>query len=207
MITALILAQCFTVDGAKPGWNEIVVPPDVPQLAAFGADQFRAGETALVTHDVSQVLRHASKSGVGKFVVEASLPRGAQAVSVRFAQPLDGAKVDAVLEGSRGRVAVLDEKRLATAEVNVRVTLPDADRLVLTVHHHLRSAPALQSLDVEQLTVPVLEGVKSSPGTLFVYDAGGPLTLCNRPGVQLTVAARRLWEPRGPTAALRPRPQ
>lgn len=207
MIIALILAQCFTVDGAKPGWNEIAVPPDVPQLAAFEADQFRVGETALVTHDVSQVLRHASKSGVGKFVVEASLPPGARSVTVRFAQPLDGAKVDAVLEGPRGRVAVLDEKRIATSEVTVRVTLPDANRFVLTVHHHLRSAPSLESLDVEQLTVPTLEGVTSPPGTLFVYDPGGPLTLCNRPGVPLTVTARRLSEPRGPSATLRPRPQ
>jgi hypothetical protein len=209
VITALILAQCFVVDDGAPGWNELALPPEAPQLVAVGvSDQFRAGEPALVTHDLAQVLRRAYKAGVGKFVVEVALPTGARSVTARFARPLHGAKVDAVLEGSRGRMAVLDEKRQPTAEVNVRVSLPDADRLVLTVHHHLRAEPSLESLDVEQLMVPALAGAKSPPGAraLFVYNPGGPLTLCNRPGEMMTVTARRLSDERVTRPLLRPLP-
>lgn len=209
MIAALVLAQCFLVEDASPGWKQIALPELAPQLAAAEAfEQYRSQEPVLVTWDQADVLRVAGPAGLGKVVVEVSVPRAARAIIVSFARPLDGAKVDAVLEGPRGRIALLDEKRVAGRELSLRPSLPDANRLTVTVHHHLRSAPVLERVAVEQLIVPTrspeLEAAMKAPGSLYVRSPGGPLTLCQRPGQLLVVSKRVLDEGAPVLARLRP---
>lgn len=190
MIAALVLAQCFVTADESPGWKQIALPPEAPQLAAPEAyEQFRGHEPAIVTWNTAQLVLSARETGLGKVTVEAAIPANARSATVRFVQPLRGAKVDAALVGDFGRISVHDQRRFAGSEVDVRIALPQPQRLVLTVHHHLRPEPTLELIRVEALVVPgrAFSTERRTERALYVLNPGGPITLCNRPGQAMRV--------------------
>lgn len=200
MILAIVLAQCFVLEDPTPGWKQVTLPADAPQLAApEGYEQFRSGDPVTMTHDLEAIFRSTWKSSPGKHEFEFTLPPGARTLTVQFAQPLYGAKVDAVLEGHRGRMAVLNEKRIEGDRLELAVALPDASTARLSVHSHLRGAPTLSFAEVQRVIMP-----NQSPDvpaqfalarSLFVLKGPGPLTLCQRPGQSLRINARSLLNP------------
>lgn len=200
MILALVLSQCFVLEDPTPGWKQVTLPAEAPQLAApDGYEQLRSGDAVIVTHDLESIFRSTWKSSPGKHEFEFALPPGARTLTVRFSQPLHGAKVDVVLEGHRGRMAVLNEKRIEGDRLDLGVALPDASKALISVHSHLRGEPSLSFAEVERVIVP-----GQSPDvpaqfalgrSLFVLKAAGPLTLCQQPGQSLRINARSLLNP------------
>ncbi|MBL8919310.1 MAG: hypothetical protein JNJ54_10645 [Myxococcaceae bacterium] len=202
----MILAQCFVIDDESSGWKQIALPPGAPHLAASEAyEQFRGQEPALVTWDTAQVVLSTRETGLGKVTVETAIPANARAATVRFARPLDGARVDAVLVGDWGRIPVHDGRRFAGNEVTVRIPVPESQRLVLTVHHHLRAEPTLELIRVEALVIPAraFPNDRRDERALYVFNPGGPVTLCNRPGQALTVSTRLLEDRKVVTPRIR----
>lgn len=210
MITALVtgvLAQCFVIDDATPGWKQITLPASAPQLAAPDAyDQFRTGELAIIRHELPEVLRSSYRSAMGRQTFDLALPPDSRSVTMRFGRPLDGAKVDVVLEGNRGRMALLDERRTSGSELVWKVALPDANRAIVTVHYHLRDTPTLDAATVERHVTP-LQAADFPPqlkleNSLYVFNPGGPITLCQRPGQPMVLAATSLQQSRVRSVAL-----
>lgn len=209
---ALVLAQCFVIGDGTPGWKQVTLPSDAPQLAADeGVPQFRPADPVIVVHDTEQVFRSTRTSSLGTHEFQFALPPNARTLRVEFARPLDGAKVDAVLEGPRGRMAVMDEKRTSGARLELLVSLPDASKATLSVHSHLRGAPTLQSAEVERELTPA-HSPEFTPQltvghSLYVLKGPGPLTVCQRPGQALRVRARELRDAQVTSALLTRQPR
>jgi hypothetical protein len=199
-LVALVLAQCFVMNDATPGWKQIALPANAPHLAApEGSEQFRTTDLATVTHALTDVLRNSYRSGIGRQTFDFALPPNTKTVTLRFARSLDAAKVDAVVEGSRGRMSVFDERRMSGAALVLPVPLPDANRAILTVHHHLRDTPSLEAATVERNVAPLQtndfpEKLKLE-NSLYVLSAGGPIELCERPGQPMSLSAAALQRP------------
>lgn len=207
MILAIVLAQCFVLEDATPGWKQVTLPADAPQLAApDGYEQLRSGDPVTVTHDMETIFRNTWKSSPGKHEFEFTLPPGARTLTVQFSQPLYGAKVDVVMEGHRGRMAVLNEKRIEGDRLDLGVSLPDASKAMISVHSHLRGAPTLSFAEVQRVIVPnqsnELPAQFALGRSLFVLKGVGPLTLCQHPGQTLRINARSLLNPSVTSAAL-----
>jgi len=64
-------------------------------------------------------------------------------VELRFAQSLDGARVDVQAIGPRGWLTLVDGRRTGGDTVSIPIPPVDADRLQVTVHHHLRPLPVV----------------------------------------------------------------
>lgn len=207
MILAIVLAQCFVLEDPTPGWKQVTLPAEAPQLAApDGYEQFRSGDPVTVTHDMAAIFRNTWKSSPGKHEFEFMLPPGARTLTVRFSQPLYGAKVDVVMEGQRGRMAVLNEKRIEGNQLDLGVALPDASKVMISVHSHLRGAPTLSFAEVVRVIVPGqsadLPPQLTLGRSLYVLKAPGPLTLCQNPGQSLRINARSLVNPAVTSAVL-----
>jgi hypothetical protein len=199
-LAALVLAQCFVLNDPSPGWKQVALPAGAPHLAApAGVQQFRTSGPATVTHEVTEVLRSAWRSGVGRHSFDFSLPPGTKTLTLRFARPLDSAKVDAIAEGPRGQLVLLDERRSTGAVLALPVPLPDASRAVVTVHSHLRGAPSLEAATAERTVTPLQapdfpEQLRLD-NSLYLLSQGGPVTLCERPGQAMVVSAAALRAP------------
>lgn len=196
-LAAMVLAQCFVMTDPTPGWKQITLPSSAPQLAApEGYEQFRTSDTVVVTHELTEVLRSAHRAAPGRNAFDFTLPPHSTTVTLRFARSLDSAKVDAVVEGPRGRQTLLDGRRVSGASLSLPVSLPDAARAVVTVHHHLRDAPVLESATVERRVVPL--GAGDFPpqlrldNSLYLRSPGGPITVCQRPRQPLRMTSRAL---------------
>lgn len=208
MILALVLSQCFVLEDPTPGWKQVTLPADAPQLAApDDYEQLRSEDPVTVTHDMEAIFGGTWKSSPGKHEFEFRLPPGARTLTVQFSQPLYGAKVDVVLEGQRGRMAVLNEKRIEGPRLELGVVLPDASKAMISVHSHLRGAPTLSFAEAQRVIVP-----NQSPDapaqfalgkSLFVRKGPGPLTLCQQPDQRLRISARSLGNPAITSAGLR----
>lgn len=199
-LVSLVLAQCFVMNDPTPGWKQITLPSNAPQLAApDGYEQFRASDTATVTHELTDVLRNSYRAGLGRQTFDFALPSGTKTVTLRFSQPLHSAKVDAVVEGYRGRMSLMDERRTSGSELVLQVPLPEANRAIVTVHYHLRDVPNLDAATVDRRVVPLtasdFPAQLKLENSLYVRSFGGPLTLCQRPTQAMTVTARGLQEP------------
>ncbi|MBL8935329.1 MAG: hypothetical protein JNM69_12305 [Archangium sp.] len=199
MILAIVLAQCFVLEDPTPGWKQVTLPAEAPQLAApEGYEQFRSGDPLVMTHDLESIFRNTWKSSPGKHEFEFGLAPGARTLTVQFTQPLYGAKVDVVLEGRRGRMAVMNEKRIEGDRLELGIALPEATTARVSVHSHLRGAPTLSFAEVESVSRPRaidLPAQFTLGRSLFVLKGSGPLTLCQRPAQQLRINARSLLEP------------
>lgn len=199
-LAALVLAQCFVVNDASPGWKQVALPASAPHLAApEGVEQFRTTDPATLTYELADTLRTSSQSGLGRQTFEFGLPRDTRTLTVRFGRALDSAKVDVVVEGPRGRQVLLDERRVSGAVLALAVPLPEANRALVTVHTHLRGAVALDSATVEravrpQSTVEFPERLRLE-NSLYVLSRGEPLTLCERPSQPMVVSASALQTP------------
>lgn len=208
-LVSLVLAQCFVMTDPTPGWKQITLPSNAPQLAApDGYEQFRTSDTATVTHELTDVLRNSYRSGLGRQTFDFALPTGTKTVTLRFAQPLHSSKVDAVVEGYRGRMSLLDERRMSGSELVLQVPLPEANRAIVTVHYHLRDVPNLDAATVNRHVVPLTandfpEKLRLE-NSFYVLSSGGPLELCQRPGQPMSLSAAALQKPVR-SAALSPR--
>lgn len=194
---SLVLAQCFVISDPTPGWKQVTLPADAPQLAApDGYPQLRTDEPVTLVHDTGAVLRSTRRSSLGTFEFELALPANARALRVQFSRPLESARVDVVLEGPRGRMAVLSDKRVAGNALTVAVSLPDATTATVAVHSHLRSAPTLEQAEAESVMMPghaaALPPQLTLKHSLYVLKPAGPLVLCQRPGQPLRLDARSL---------------
>lgn len=199
-LVALVLSQCFVLNDPTPGWKQITLPSNAPQLAAPETyEQFRASDSVVVTHELTDVLRSSYRSAMGRQTFDFALPPGTKTITLRFARPLDSAKVDAVVEGYRGRQSLLDERRLSGSELVLQVPLPDANRAIVTVHYHLRDAPNLDAATVERHVVPLTStdfpAQLKLENSLYVKTFGGPVTLCQRPLQTMGVTTRALQSP------------
>jgi hypothetical protein len=74
--------------------------------------------------------------------------------------------------------------------------LPNANRLVITVHHHLRDPPVLAFAQAQSHLVPAHTELFPEPfradNSLYVLSTGGPIELCERPGQPMVVSTRAL---------------
>ncbi|MDP1917908.1 MAG: hypothetical protein Q8L14_16810 [Myxococcales bacterium] len=199
-LVSLVLAQCFVMNDPTPGWKQITLPSNAPQLAApDGYEQFRTADTATVTHELTDVLRNSYRSGMGRQTFDFALPTGTKTVTLRFSQPLHSAKVDAVVEGYRGRMSLLDERRMSGSELVMPIPLPEANRAIVTVHYHLRDVPNLDAATVDRQVVPL--SASDFPEKLrlensfYVLSSGGPLELCQRPAQPMSLSAAALQKP------------
>jgi len=71
-------------------------------------------------------------------------------LKLRFTARLDGAKVDAFVEGPRQRVAVLHGKRVGGDTVAVPLAPGTLDTVDVWVHRRLRSPPVIRDAVVER---------------------------------------------------------
>jgi hypothetical protein len=73
----------------------------------------------------------------------------ASTLKLRFAAPLNGAKVDAVVEGPRQRVTVLDGKRVGGDTIAVPLAPGTLDTVDVRVHRRLRAPPIVRAAVIE----------------------------------------------------------
>ncbi len=197
LTAALAATPCYAPADERPGWKRVLLPKEAPELAApEDIPQFRTGEPALqFTRDGSAFLRADTRTGKLDFTF--TLPPDSRRLELQFNGSLRGAKVDAVVSAGLRQLPVLDEKRVPGDTLAMAWELPGADRLVVTVHHHLRERPSLRHWTLAHLSVlaqpetTALSG--SAPRSLyFLHPGNRHLTLCHAPGRQLTVDAALL---------------
>ena len=78
-------------------------------------------------------------------------PLAGGTLKLRFTARLDGAKVDAFIEGPRQRVAVLHGKRVGGDTIAVPLAPGTLDTVDLWVHGRLRSPPIVHDAVIERL--------------------------------------------------------
>jgi hypothetical protein len=195
----LLLAHCFVPEDQAAGWKQTPIPANAPALAAPAEiEQFRTGERALVVEEAAH-FEHSVVTHVGRAVVSFEVPRGAQHLRVRFAQSLDGMRVDARAVDPRGRVMlILDDRRVASDTVMLDWGPVEMERIEVTLHHHLRPRPVVAQWRAGSWeVVSELPGVPEPfrrPGTLSWRHPGGRrVQLCDAPGRRLEVHGRSFF--------------
>lgn len=207
MIVALVLSQCFVLSDPTPGWKHVALPVNAPDLAApDDVDQFRTDDVVTVLQD--QLMRRTYRASLGRQTFEIDLPPGTRTMALRFAKPLDGAKIDAVIEGPRGRVTLLDERRASGLVLSLPIPNVEATLATVTVHHHLRDVPWLETASLEREVVPrhsaEFPAQLKLENALYVLSAGRPMTLCERKNQPLRLHARSLEAAQVRSATLEP---
>lgn len=204
MLAAVVLAQCFVVNDPSPGWKQVALPAAAPHLAGpKDFQQFRTSEPVRVTHELPQLLLSSNRERPGVHLFEFALPADGTTLRLRFAKPLDSAKVDATLEGPRGRMALFEERRVTGAVLELPLSLPDANRAWVRIHTHLRGAPTLEAATLERTVHPLqsneFPGQLKLENALYVLSRGGPFSVCERPGQSMKVTVQAL---RGPVVSV-----
>ena len=101
--------------------------------------------TAIPADDIAVLVsrpRHSTRFAIAVPPAPAEGTAGAvRQVEVRFARPLDSAKVNAFAAGPRHRVMLLEEKRVRGDALALAVPALTLDRIELEVHHHRRTPP------------------------------------------------------------------
>lgn len=195
------MPPCFQSVSHERGWKRVPLPDNAPHLLAVSdLDQFRGGEAALIWGD----WRHDYDSypGMGSMRYIFWLPPGTEQVTVRFSASLGGAAVDAEGIRSYDSYNLLSRWRTSSDELDLSI-LPGTQQVTITVHHHLRAAPAIYGWRVGWQAHVDAKGF-SEPRTLYFFDPGkGAVELCESPdktpGVNL---ANLAGEPR--LIAIRP---
>lgn len=80
--------------------------------------------------------------------VQSLVPAGG-VLKLRFAAPLNGAKVDAFVEGPRQRATVLHGKRTGGDTIAVPLAPGSVDTVDVWVHRHLRPPPIVRDVVLE----------------------------------------------------------
>jgi hypothetical protein len=182
---------CFTVE-ARSGWQRVPLPAGAHDLAApDDIEQFRSDEEAIVWDSPEIGGRGSRLRGSSVFHLAS---HGEDALSLEFAQPLSGARVDALLDDV-GEPLMMG-KRISGRTVRVEWTVPGDHVVQVRVHRHLRSEPVLESLRRGRRTLVRGPSIDyRMPGSLYVRARGSPLTLCTAPGRTLAVSADSLGGP------------
>lgn len=195
-VLALVAAQCFVLDDLTPGWKRIELPADAPRLAASASvSQFRSDEPVTVLDDDLGKLLAGTTRTLGRATFEFSLPAATQRFAVEFARPLDGAKVDVEAVLRRGVLRLLDEKRIGGKEIALELPTEEPATLRLTVHHHLRDAPALAAARGWRHGLPRALGLPPDlvrDRALYVLAPAGGVTLCDQPSAAWSVKAAEM---------------
>ena len=92
-------------------------------------------------------------------------PLAGGTLKLRFAAPLDGAKVDAFVEGPRQRVTVLHGKRVGGDTVAVPLAPGTLDTVDVWVHRRLRPPPIVRDAVVER--PPSADGAAGSVASRY----------------------------------------
>lgn len=85
------------------------------------------------------------------YVVHLSAPppgAPAQSLVLRFADPLDGAKVQAFASGANGQQTLLRDRRVGGAEIEIPLGALPWQTVDVVVHNHLRPAGILNEVVV-----------------------------------------------------------
>lgn len=208
-LVLMLLAHCLVPEDQAAGWKQTAIPAKAPALAAPAeVGQFRTGEEALRVEETAR-FEHSIDARVGRAVVTFEVPHDAQHLRVRFAQSLGGMKVDAraVDAGGRARL-IVDGRRVSGDTLMLDWGPVSAERIEVTLHHHLRQRPVVAYWRAGWWEViSELPGVPEEfrrPGTLSWRHPGGRrVQLCDAPGRRLEVRGTSFA---APGAAKRGRP-
>lgn len=143
-LVLMLLAHCLVPEDQAAGWKQTAIPAKAPALAAPAeVGQFRTGEEALRVEETAR-FEHSIDARVGRAVVTFEVPHDAQHLRVRFAQSLGGMKVDAraVDAGGRARL-IVDGRRVSGDTLMLDWGPVSAERIEVTLHHHLRQRPVV----------------------------------------------------------------
>jgi hypothetical protein len=127
-------------------------------LGAFQRNGARAEPLVWTALDPAGVgMQEDPSRRIARFLIDVPAAVGAgplRQLELCFAQPLDGARVDADAMGARHAVTLLQGKRAGGATVLIPLAPLPLDRIEVTVHHHLRPAPLLQELRLGRARAP-----------------------------------------------------
>ncbi|HEX8819192.1 MAG TPA: hypothetical protein VF794_04650 [Archangium sp.] len=180
--------SCFVPSDQTAGWKRVVLPEGAPALCApEDVDQFRSGEPALLFQEDASAYLGADKQHPGLMAYGFRVPRDARRLELGFVEALRGAKVDAVAYAGGRAFPLRDEKRLAGAHLSLEWTMADVDRVVVSVHHHLREKPVVRTWRVGRLLRPgedaaLPESFRAPRSLYFLHPGGRRLELCDAPG-------------------------
>lgn len=174
-------SHCFVTDDRTAGWKQAAVPKGAPALSApEGTDQYRSGEPAWVERLPTAADFTSRKVSWGTVVYDFYLPAGAQRMKVRFAQRLDGMRVEVRGSGEwTAQVPLQTERRYAGHDLDLGWTATGVQQVTVILHHHLRPEPLVSEWSSALLrTMP-----EQTPKTLHWYQpAGAHVELCDAPG-------------------------
>jgi hypothetical protein len=197
---------CYQPVSHERGWKRVPLPDNAPHLYAVSdVDQFRGGEATLIWGD----WRHDydTSPSMGSMRYTFYLPPGSERMTIRFSAYLGGAAVEA--EGIRDyeSYSLLHRSRSNSDELELEV-MPDTDRVIVTVHHHLRAAPGIYGWRVGWRARVDAEGFMA-PRMLYYFDPGNEkIELCETPekmpavnlanleGAPTQIAIRPTWRTR-----------
>jgi hypothetical protein len=170
---------CFEPVSHERGWKRVPLPDDAPHLLAVSdLDQFRGGEAALIWGD----WRHDYDSfpSLGSMRYTFWLPPGTERITIRFSASLGGAAVDAEAIRNYDSYNLLSRWRTNSEELDLDI-LPGTQEVMVTVHHHLRAAPAIYGWRVGWQAHVEAEGF-TERHALYFFDPGNTkVKLCEAP--------------------------
>jgi hypothetical protein len=197
---------CFTPSDGTPGWKRVALPEGAPHLAApEGVAQFRSGERAQVVEAAPDAYRGTTDVGRGKLALHFAVPPGATHLQLDFLEPLHGMKVDATVSTPGRALPLLRERRVGGNSLALAWELPDAERVTVTLHYHLRTPPVLHRWHVQRDARPAEVGAlpaafRQPHALYYLQPEGRPLVLCQAPARRLAVDVRALRPEQVPDA-------
>ena len=121
------------------------------RFAPFGAAARHSTATTGTPIPLSGVDVTESGYGAVSYVVHLPAPPAgapAQRLVLRFADPLDGAKVQAFARGPSGDQTLVRDKRVGGTDVEIPLGALHWDTVAVVVHNHLRPAGILNAVAV-----------------------------------------------------------
>lgn len=183
---------CFVADDRTAGWKQAAIPAGAPALAApDGFDQFRSGERVWMVHGPSAIATIGTRSSWGRMEYEFTVPTDTQQLTVRFAQRLEGMRVEVKGAGGWSRdVPLVAERRYAGDTLAVEWATKGVDRVTVVLHHHVRDVPVVA--DWSSAGWETMPGQGRPPVLAWHQPAGSRVELCDAPGRTLKLHAEAL---------------
>ncbi len=183
--------HCYVADDRTAGWKEAAIPNGAPALAApDGVEQFRSGEDAWVVRGPTVSGYSTDRRGWGTVALHFPVPKHTTKLDVRFAQRLDGMRVEVV--GSGGWVANVPlqaERRYTGTALSLEWTAKGVEQVTIVLHHHMRAAPVVAEWSsARREPMRTWEPKKLS----WLQPAGAAVELCDAPGRPLRVNLENL---------------
>jgi hypothetical protein len=191
VVSASTPGPCYVPADQSPGWKQVALPENAPQLAApAGIDQFRPAEPAQVTESNPDAYRGAHEPRPGRLVLSFAVPADARRLELELVEPLRGAKVDAeVFTGTRS-LPLFDERRVPGKALVLDWDIPEVRTVTVTVHHHFRDRPIVHRWRVVRSAVladdvTLSASFKLGRSLYYRQPPGRRLELCQAPGQRL----------------------